>query len=81
MEQPACVTVAVRCRPLAPRESNAGCMPIVSVDQKRVAVGDPVELAERGASPIWGRSFGRAARVRTSSKLSDAGDRDAAPLT
>ena len=51
------VTVAVRCRPLMPREQRDGAESVVALEDRRVAVGDPVELAARGASPILGRSF------------------------
>ena len=51
------VTVAVRCRPLMPREERAGAETVVVLEDRRVAVGDPVELAARGSSPILGRNF------------------------
>ena len=51
------VTVAVRCRPLMPREQRDGAESVVALEDRRVAVGDPVELAARGSSPILGRNF------------------------
>ena len=51
------VTVAVRCRPLMPREERNGAESVVVLEDRRVAVGDPVELAARGSSPILGRNF------------------------
>ena len=51
------VTVAVRCRPLMPREERAGAESVVVLGGPAVAVGDPVELAARGSSPILGRNF------------------------
>ena len=51
------MTVAVRCRPLMPREQRDGAESVVALEDRRVAVGDPVELAARGSSPILGRNF------------------------
>ena len=51
------VTVAVRCRPLMPREQRDGAESVVALEDRRVAVGTRVELKRRAARAILGRSF------------------------
>jgi hypothetical protein len=51
------VTVAVRCRPLMRKEERDGAEAVVVLEDRQVVVGDPVELAARGESPILGRAF------------------------
>ena len=51
------VCVAVRCRPLSPREVGAGSSKIVNLQFKKVVVNDPVEVAH-GTGGHWSREFG-----------------------